>query len=481
MSSSAAPNPATPQQVMCETSDKQQIAVELEVLRLSHTFDDMYKNLGLDVEGGEFPGTFPVPNIEARVFKKVVDWCKAHKGQPDPVVEKDPFTQESQRLEFTDYARTFFDLPASELLELVMAAKYLDIRGLYHYGCQAIADLIKGMETLEARLILQQQCDLMRREISYTRSHCPWLDPKADVLGEPGDVPNPIHIPSEVLITIFEKLTRADLERLQLVSQQFRNIIMQNEELPLRPLEEVHFTTLADHWHYTEDARTCGPMRILVLSVGDAKCLKGCAVRKLMFRDTISSEHCALLRCAMSDWKHVVVCVQPERFSSPAVLTCALTHLLFCKELRVSGDPAESAHSFMHLPAIVSCNRLDMMEIYRGGFEKRGRNYRFPPLEPADIIEWLEHEPEKNGTSRVTWLSSWLQSVAISWEWWTPSRSRKPYVLRIRTYHSVAVDELLSNAVGEQLRIRFERFEEATRLGRGIVVVRFGDVVVVRE
>ncbi|KAH7704782.1 skp1-related [Aphelenchoides avenae] len=474
MSSSAAPIPATPQQVTCETSETQQIAVELEVLRLSHTFDDMFKNLGLEVEGGEFPGTFPVPNIEARVFMKVVDWCKARKGQPDPVVEKDPFTQGSKRFEFTNYDRTFFDLTASELLELVMAAKYLNIRGLYHYACHAIADLIKGKETLEARLILQQQCDLMRREISYTRSHCPWLDPKVDVLGEPGDVPNPIHIPSEVLITIFEKLTRADLERLQLVSQQFRNIILQNDELPLRPLEEVHFTPLDNHWDYTQEAR----------SVGDAMHLKGCAVRKRMSCGPISSEHCALLHCAMSAWKDAVVCIKPKRFSSPAALTCALTDLLFCKELRIIGHPAQSAHSFMHLPAILSCNRLDMTKIWHGGgFKKRGKYYRFPLLNPAEIIEWLEHEPEKKWDEprhmdvKLIAVSGDLVGVvdALKKAFFSAT-SRKPYGLRIRTYHSVEVGELLSNAIGEHLRIRFE---ETIRIGHGILVA--GNVVVMRE
>ncbi|KAH7697916.1 Protein SKR-1 protein, partial [Aphelenchoides avenae] len=269
MSSAAAPSPATPKQVICETSDQHQISVELEVLRLSHTFDDMYKNLGLEEEGGEFPGTFPVKNIEARAFKKVVDWCKAHKGHPDPVVEKDPFTRESIRFEFTDDDRAYFDMPVPELLELVMAANYLDIKSLYHYGCQAIADLVKGKETLEARHILQQQFDLKRTEVSGTRAECPWLNRKAEVVGKAGDVPNPIQIPSEVLTTIFEKLARADLERLQLVSRQFHNIIFHNEKLPLRPLDEVHLTSEFNHWDYSE--RPCK----LVLGIGKAMCLKG--------------------------------------------------------------------------------------------------------------------------------------------------------------------------------------------------------------
>lgn len=97
-------------------------------------------------------------------------------------------TKETKWFEFTDYDRMFFNLPVPELLELIMAASYLEIRGLYHYGCRAIAGLVKGRETLEARYILQQEFDLMRTEVSYSRSLCPWLNRKADVVGTLGDV-----------------------------------------------------------------------------------------------------------------------------------------------------------------------------------------------------------------------------------------------------------------------------------------------------
>lgn len=204
-----------------------------------------------------------------------------------------------------------------------------------------------------------------------------------------------------MLTTIFEKLTRADLERLQLVSQQFRNIILQSDELPLRLLKEVQFTTLDNHWDYC--ARRC----TLVLGVGNAKCLQGCAVRKLeyvtseqnilglrylwifRFRTPISSEDCTLLLDAKPAWKNAFVSVSVYRFTSPATRTAALTDILFCKKLRVTGCPERSPHSFMHLPAIRSCNHLDMRWI---SFTlKKG----WPLPEPTGVIEWLEHEPAK--------------------------------------------------------------------------------------
>ncbi|KAH7701932.1 S-phase kinase-associated protein SKR-1 protein, partial [Aphelenchoides avenae] len=76
VSASSAAAPA--RKVTCLTSDNKKIDVDVDVLRLSHTFDTMYRDLGLE-ESGDFPGDYPVKEIEARVFRKVVEWCTEHK------------------------------------------------------------------------------------------------------------------------------------------------------------------------------------------------------------------------------------------------------------------------------------------------------------------------------------------------------------------------------------------------------------------
>ncbi|KAH7702447.1 hypothetical protein AAVH_30398 [Aphelenchoides avenae] len=127
-------------QVTCETSNMELVAVELEVLRCSHAFSKMYDDLGQE-ERNEFEGVFPVRGISSKVFKKVIAWCKAHKELPEPVIEKDAFTQEVKWLAFTPYERQFLDVPVPSLLELITAAKLLGIPSLYHCACQAVAAL----------------------------------------------------------------------------------------------------------------------------------------------------------------------------------------------------------------------------------------------------------------------------------------------------------------------------------------------------
>ncbi|KAH7710471.1 Suppressor of kinetochore protein 1 [Aphelenchoides avenae] len=176
MSSLSVNNTAGPRQVICETSDMKQIHVEADVLRFSRTFDKMCRALGLG-EHDNFPGIFRVPTISSRMFRKVIGWCKGHKGQLCPFVRRDPLTQECQWFRVTKYERTFFGVPVQELLELVMAASYLDINYLYEYGCQAIAALIKDKSPTDIRHILRQEGDLSPAEYAEIRDANPWLDP----------------------------------------------------------------------------------------------------------------------------------------------------------------------------------------------------------------------------------------------------------------------------------------------------------------
>ncbi|KAH7712700.1 S-phase kinase-associated protein SKR-1 protein [Aphelenchoides avenae] len=147
---------AAARKVTCLTSDNEKIEVDVDVLRLSHTFDTMYRDLGLE-ESGEFPGDYPVKEIEARVFKKVVEWCTEHKGQPDSVIEQDPNTRERKWFSLSEYEKKFFD-------------------SLYYFGCQSIAALIKGKSPDEIRALFGLEDDLTEEEKAEVRKQNPWCN-----------------------------------------------------------------------------------------------------------------------------------------------------------------------------------------------------------------------------------------------------------------------------------------------------------------
>lgn len=64
----------------CTTADNDQVPVDLDVLRPSGTFKQMYDDLDLQ-EHDKFPGFFPVMVANTRTFKKVIRWCREHKGK----------------------------------------------------------------------------------------------------------------------------------------------------------------------------------------------------------------------------------------------------------------------------------------------------------------------------------------------------------------------------------------------------------------
>ncbi|KAH7698000.1 Protein SKR-1 protein, partial [Aphelenchoides avenae] len=224
-------NAAAPRQVTCETSGNDQVLVDLSVLRVSGTFKRMYDDLGLE-DHDLFPGVFPVKTVSTRIFKRMIDWCKEHKAEPKPIIEKDPLTQQCKWFTLANSEHGFFNKPIPDLVELATAADYLDIPRLYHYACQSIAARIKGKPPGKICEILLQNCDLDDAQIGKVLDDNPWLDR----LGASPRAPmeNAVFIPDEVLVTVCEKLPRTDLERLQLVSTQFSTVIESSSALSAR-------------------------------------------------------------------------------------------------------------------------------------------------------------------------------------------------------------------------------------------------------
>ncbi|KAH7718751.1 Protein SKR-1 protein [Aphelenchoides avenae] len=378
-SSTAASNTTGTRQIPCKTADNQLILVELDVLRLSHTFAEMYDKLGLG-EHADFPGVFPVKKIESRVFVRVVDWCKEHKGQADPIIKKDAFTQEEKWFEFSDFEQQFLSVPVPELLELIEAASFLNIRSLYEYGCQFIAELIQGKQPSEVRQILQQAGDLSAEDIVGIFARNPWLGPKAKFRDHVVDIPEHLYIPAELLVTVFQKLPRADLERFQLVSRYFRDVIVKSSEHelsekrgPLRPVDVTLGTNLRDD-NFIEPVNT-----------------KSCVTRPdrdslgkhLKLRSGVmSTEVLATLGPLKPAWKNATLAVHMDSFSSKADFEFAFTELFTCKEIRICGQARFEPQPFLRFPDILQCNSLNVRFLCHS-------------VEVDDIVEWVEREKPK--------------------------------------------------------------------------------------
>ncbi|KAH7724048.1 hypothetical protein AAVH_08486 [Aphelenchoides avenae] len=132
----------------------------------------------------------------------------------------------------------------SRLLELLIAANFLGIPSLYQCACQSVAAWVKGKSLDEISKGLRHERDLGQAGIRKIR-----METFLSSVFDGACIKNVIYIPNEVFVTIFEKLLREELERLQLVSTQFNDVIVSSRKLfeqqgPLCVVAKVDFSVV---------------------------------------------------------------------------------------------------------------------------------------------------------------------------------------------------------------------------------------------
>ena len=100
----------------------------------------MLEDLGMDDAGEE--EVVPLPNVNAAILKKVIQWAQYHKDDPPPP-EYDE-NQERRTDDISSWDSDFLKVDQDVLLELMLAANYLDINGLLDVTCKTVANMIKG-------------------------------------------------------------------------------------------------------------------------------------------------------------------------------------------------------------------------------------------------------------------------------------------------------------------------------------------------
>ena len=66
--------------IKLQSSDGEIFEVDVEVAKQSVTVKTMLEDLGMDDEGDDDP--VPLPNVNAAIFQKAIQWCTHHKDNP---------------------------------------------------------------------------------------------------------------------------------------------------------------------------------------------------------------------------------------------------------------------------------------------------------------------------------------------------------------------------------------------------------------
>lgn len=157
----AAPAPAeeaaaaavTTPKVAIVSSDGETFVVARDVVSMSVTLRNMLEDLGSETEGMPVP----LPNVKADALRKVVEFCDYHVHHPD---ETSTFVEGGRIDNFRAFDRAFTDELREDknlwlLMNVLVAANYLDIKPLVDVLCRTVASMIQGKTP-------EQICDTFR-------------------------------------------------------------------------------------------------------------------------------------------------------------------------------------------------------------------------------------------------------------------------------------------------------------------------------
>ena len=125
----------------------------------------------------------PLPNVNAAILKKVIQWATYHKD--DPPLPEDDENKEKRTDDICSWDADFLKVDQGTLFELILAANYLDIKveycagsgvmlityiqGLLDVTCKTVANMIKGKTPEEIRKTFNIKNDFTQAEEEQVR------------------------------------------------------------------------------------------------------------------------------------------------------------------------------------------------------------------------------------------------------------------------------------------------------------------------
>ena len=145
--------------IKLQSSDGEVFSVDVEIAKQSVTIKTMLEDLGMDEDDEE---VVPLPNVNAAILKKVIQWATYHKD--DPPLPEDDENKEKRTDDICSWDADFLKVDQGTLFELILAANYLDIKVDSQYS-SSLTNLVIILLGFVGR-DLQDRCQHDQRENS---------------------------------------------------------------------------------------------------------------------------------------------------------------------------------------------------------------------------------------------------------------------------------------------------------------------------
>lgn len=143
------------------TQDGQSFTMTLPQSNMSETIRNLIEDSGTE-------NPIPLPNVNAKIFAKVKQYCEYHIANPSAVVA-DADAGSKRTDDIIGWDLDFCKVDQPTLFELILAANYLDIKELLDVCCKTVANMIKGKTPAEIRATFNIANDFTKDEEDAVR------------------------------------------------------------------------------------------------------------------------------------------------------------------------------------------------------------------------------------------------------------------------------------------------------------------------
>ena len=155
---------ASPAMVTLISSDGERFEVPEAAATMSQTIRHM-------IEDGCTDGGIPLPNVTGSILAKVLEYCNKHAAAS---AGGEGSSSSSDKEELDKFDKAFVEVDQATLFDLILAANYLNVKGMLDLTCQTVADMIKGKSVEEIRQTFNIKNDFTPEEEAEIRKENQW-------------------------------------------------------------------------------------------------------------------------------------------------------------------------------------------------------------------------------------------------------------------------------------------------------------------
>ncbi|KAJ4877980.1 SKP1-like protein 14 [Raphanus sativus] len=150
-----------PDNITLVSSDGESFEVEEAVAREFEIVAHM-------LEDGCTGSNIPIATVDGKILSKVITYCKKH------VEVGNVEGNEDAKKALEEFDKKVVDEERETLFALILAANYLNVKGLIDIACQKVADSIKDKQPEEVREIFNIENDFTPEEEAEVRKENEW-------------------------------------------------------------------------------------------------------------------------------------------------------------------------------------------------------------------------------------------------------------------------------------------------------------------